>query len=117
MNKTVFFRFVLVALFLVSYQSSVVHTTKHALQKSSECYECVSSQQLEHAFYQTAVPFVLELGNVQLELTSQKVTPKLAVNTKQKPSLKRVDFTGLKHFFVSSTPLGYFSTAPPYTFS
>ncbi len=117
MNKTYFFRFVLIALFLLAYQSSTVHSSKHLLQKVTECHECLSSEQFEHTVHQTISPIIIESHSTELEHTEQRVTLKLSIDHIQKPLLKWVDLTGLQNFCILPIPLGYLSTAPPSIFS
>jgi hypothetical protein len=117
MNKTYFFRFVLIALFLLAYQSSTVHSSKHLLQKVTDCHECVSSEQFEHTVHQTIFPVIVESQSTESEHIEQRVTLKASIDHVQKPLVKRVDLTGLQHFCIPPIPLGYLSTAPPSIFS
>jgi hypothetical protein len=117
MNKTYFFRFVLIALFLLAYQSSTVHSSKHLLQKVTECHECLSSEQFEHTVHKTVFPSIVESHSTESENITQRVTLKQSIDFTQRPLVKQVDFTGLQNFSISPIPLGYLSTAPPTIFS
>lgn len=113
MNKTYFFRFVLLALFLLAYQSSTIHSSQHLLETDEDCQLCVSGQQFDENLHETTFPIILESHSIESANLEQRVVLKKRLDFAQKPLLKRTDLTGMRHFTVMPTPLGYFSTAPP----
>lgn len=115
--KTNFFRFVLIALFLFAYQSSTIHSNQHLLSKHKDCNLCVGSQQFDANLHETTFPIIIESNSLELGNLEQRIVLKKPLNLTQKPLVKRTDFTGMQHFSVMPIPLGYLSTAPPYTFS
>ncbi|WP_415406355.1 hypothetical protein ACLHDG_11375 [Sulfurovum sp. CS9] len=115
--KTNFFRFVLLALFLFAYQSSTIHSNQHLLNKHKDCHLCVSSQQFDTNLHKITFPIIIESNSLELGNLEQRVVLKKPLNLTQKILVKRTDFTGMQHFSVMPIPLGYLSTAPPYTFS
>lgn len=118
MNKIVFYRFVFILFFLLSYQFSTVHTAKHVLSQLSECDTCTYTKNLDHTLQQSSIPLVLESISLQLEHAEQRTIAKPSVSIKCiVATLKQVDLAGLKYFVVRATPLGYLSTAPPSFFS
>ena len=115
--KTNFFRFVLIALFLFAYQSSTIHSNQHLLNKHKDCHLCVSSQQFNANLHETTFPTIIESNSLEFGNIEQKVVLKRRLDFLQKPLVKRTDFTGMQYFSVMPIPLGYYTTAPPFTFS
>ena len=115
--KTNFFRFVLIALFLFAYQASTIHSTYHLVKEHIDCHLCASSQQFDTNLHETTFPIIIESNSLELGNLEQRVVLKKPLNLTQKLLVKRTDFTGMQHFSVMPIPLGYLSTAPPYTFS
>lgn len=115
--KTNFFRFVLIALFLFAYQVSTMHSTHHLAKEHIDCQLCAGSQQFDTNLHKTTFPIIIESNILEIGSLEQRVVLKRRLDFVQKPLVKRTDFTGMQHFFVMPIPLGYLSTAPPYTFS
>ena len=115
--KTNFFRFVLIALFLFAYQSSTIHSNHHLVKEHKDCHLCVGSQQFDTNLHETTFPIIIESISLEIGNLEQRVVLKRRLDFAQKPLVKRTDFTGMQHFSVMPIPLGYLSTAPPYTFS
>jgi hypothetical protein len=113
MNKTYFFRFVLLALFFLAYQSSTIHSSQHLLETDEDCHLCVSGQQFDENLHETNFPIILESHSIESANLEQRVAVKETLDFTQKLLVKRTDLTGMRHFCISSIPLGYFSTAPP----
>ncbi|HIQ28813.1 MAG TPA: hypothetical protein EYH42_10015 [Sulfurovum sp.] len=111
---------VLALLFLFAYQVNTVHSSQHFLEELG-CTLCEASPQLDAKTHESSVPVHVDLTS--LELTSLEVTKvEQVVNrkkpiAKQLPLVRRADFTSLQTFVVSPIPLGYYSHAPPHTFS
>jgi hypothetical protein len=117
MNKTYFFRFVLLALFFLAYQSSTIHSAQHLLETDEDCHLCVSDHQFEENLHETTFPIILESHSIESANLEQRVVLKKRLDFTQKPLVKKTDLTGMQHFCISPIPLGYLSTAPPHTFS
>ena len=116
-RKTNFFRFVLIALFLFAYQVSTIHSKYHLLKEHIDCHLCVSSKQFDANLHETTFPVIVEANILETGNLEQKVIYKKRLDFTQKPLIKLTDFTGMQHYIVALIPLGYLSTAPPYTFS
>ena len=112
-NKTYLFRFVMLALLLLAYQSSTIHSTQHLVETHKDCHLCLSGQKLEENLHETNFPIILESFTIAPANIEQRIVVKEPVDLLQKPLVQRTDFTGMQHFAVLSIPLGYFSTAPP----
>lgn len=115
--KTNIFRFVLIALFLFTYQLSTIHSNQHLLNKHKDCNLCVGSQQFDENLHKTTFPIIIESISLEIGNLEQRVVFKKRLDLTQKPLVKRTDFTGMQHFSVMPIPLGYLSTAPPHIFS
>jgi len=115
--KTNFFRFVLIALFLFAYQASTIHSTYHLVKEHKDCYLCASSQQFDTNLHKTTFPVIIESISLEIGNLEQRVVLKKRLDLTQKPLTKHTDLTGMQHFSVVPIPLGYDTTAPPYTFS
>lgn len=113
MHKTNVFRFVLLALLLLAYQSSTIHSTQHLVKTHEDCHLCVSGEKFDENLHETNFPIILESFTVESANLEQRVVFKEPLDLLQKPLVQRADFTGMHHFSVMSIPLGYFSTAPP----
>jgi len=113
MNKTYFFRFVLLALLLLAYQSSTIHSAQHLVKTHEDCHLCVTGEKFDENLHETNFPIILESFTIAPANVEQRVVIKEPLDLSQKPLVKRTDFTGMQHFSVMSIPLGYFSTAPP----
>ncbi len=112
-NKTNVFRFVLLALLLLAYQSSTIHSTQHLLKTHEDCHLCVSGQKFDENLHETNFPIILESFTIESTNLEQRVVVKEPLDLLQKPLVKGTDFTGMQHFAVMPIPLGYVSTAPP----
>ena len=106
---------VLSLLFLFAYQVNTVHSSQHFLEEQG-CTLCEASPQLDDNTHNSSVPVHVELTSLEVTKVEQVVTCKKPI-AKQLPLVKRADFTGLQTFVVAPIPLGYFSHAPPHTFS
>ncbi len=113
MNKTNVFRFVLLALLLLAYQSSTVHSTQHLVKIHEDCHLCLSGEKFDENLHETNFPVILESFTMESTNVEQRVVVKETLDLLQKPLVKRTDFTGMQHFAVIPPPLGYYSTAPP----
>ncbi len=117
MNKINLFRFVLIALLLLTYQSSTIHSSQHLLEIHEDCHLCVSDQKFDENLHKTNSPIILESYTIAAKNLEQRIVVKEPLDLLQKSLLKSTDYTGMKYFYVKQTPLGYLSTAPPYLFS
>jgi len=115
MNKTYFFRFVLLSLFLLAYQSSTIHSSKHLFEAHEDCYLCETDIQFDETFHETIFPVILDSYSIVSANLEKRVVLKKHFDFTKKPLVKRADLTGMQHFCISSIPLGYLSTAPPKT--
>ena len=106
---------VLALLFLFAYQVNTVHSSQHFLEELG-CTLCEASTELDANTHKSNVPVHVELTSLEVAKVEQVVALKKPI-VKQVPLVKRVDFTGLQTFVVAAIPLGYFSHAPPHTFS
>jgi len=113
MNKTYFFRFVLLSLFVLAYQSSTIHSSKHFFEAHEDCYLCESELQFDEMFHETTFPVILETYSIESANLEQRVVVKKRLDFMQKPLVQRTDYTGMQHYYVTDIPLGYFSNAPP----
>lgn len=103
-------------LFLFAYHVNTLHSNQHFLEES-DCHLCVASKQLNTNTHKTSIPVFVELNTLETSRTEQRLSLKKPLVPKLKPLVKRVDFSGMHAFTVASNPLGYFSHAPPHTFS
>ena len=103
-------------LFLFAYVSNTVHSTQH-LVKELDCHLCVASKQLDTNTHEISPVIFTELTILATVNTQQRISLKKSLTLTAKPLIKRVDFLGMRTFTVTPIPLGYFSNAPPYTFS
>jgi len=117
MNKTYFFRFVLLTLFLLAYQLNTTHSIKHLVKSNDNCHLCVSGQQFDANLHKTSFPIVLESYSIESAELKQEIVVKKRLDFTQKPLLKKTDLTGMQYFSIAPIPLGYLSTAPPTIFS
>lgn len=113
MNKTNVFRFILLALLLLAYQSSTIHSAQHLVKTHEDCHLCVTGQKFEENLHEMNFPVILESFTLAPTNIEQRVVVKEPLDLLQKPLAKRTDLTGMRHYAVMPSPLGYFSTAPP----
>jgi hypothetical protein len=113
MNKSIFLRFAMIALFLLAYQSSTIHSTQHLLKTDKECSLCVNSKVLDGNLHETTVPVFIEATWLAVYTVEQSVVLKKRLDFVQKPLVRQTDFSGMQHFSVTPIPLGFFSHAPP----
>ena len=117
MNKTYFFRFVLLTLFLLAYQLNTTHSIKHLVKSSDNCHLCVSGQKFDENLHETSFPILLESYNIESAELEQRIVVKKRFDFTQKPLRIKTDLTGMQYFAIVPIPLGYLSTAPPTIFS
>jgi len=103
-------------LFLFAYQINTVHSNQHFIEEL-ECHVCDVSKQLEANTHETSVPVFAELNTLQTSRTEKRLSFKRPLELTGQPEVLGVDFSGLHSFVVKPIPLGYFSHAPPHTFS
>jgi len=106
---------VLALLFLFAYQVNTVHSSQHFFEELG-CTLCEASPQLDAKTHESSVPVHVELTSLEVTKVEQVVNRKKPI-AKQLPLVRRADFTSLQTFVVSPIPLGYYSHAPPHTFS
>jgi len=103
-------------LFLFAYQINTVHSNQHFIEEL-ECHVCDVSKQLEANTHETNVPVFAELNTLQISRTERRLSIKKPLELRGQPEILGVDFSGLHTFAVEPIPPGYFSHAPPHTFS
>lgn len=103
-------------LFLFAYQINTVHSNQHFIEEM-ECHLCDASKQLEVNKHETNVPVFAELKTLQISRTERRLSFKRPLELTQQLGVLSVDFSGLHTFVVEPISLGYFSHAPPHTFS
>jgi len=114
MNTNITFRIVLIALFLFSYQSTIIHLKQHQVSSVDECLICHAAQYSKEQHQQsTLVYFAQNSAIKQEQITTQQLTRE-AYTLIQTPIYRLSDFDGYKERTTQFLPIGYFATAPPY---
>ena len=103
-------------LFLVAYQINAVHSHQHLIEEL-ECHLCESTKQLNANIHKPAAPVFVELTTLQSVQIQERFSVSQPLDFTQQVEVLGVDFSGLQTFVVKPMPLGYFSHAPPHTFS
>lgn len=116
-NTTVLFRFVLIALFLFSYQSTTIHTKHHHIAELSQCHICKVSKELGTTQHKTLFSQHGESIAVEVSEVEEKRVAKASYDLTQIPELRDVDLDGMHCLCVDDIPSGYSATAPPHIFS
>lgn len=116
-STTVLFRFVLIALFLFSYQTTTIHSKHHFIEELSECHVCKTAKELGTAQHETVFSQISESIAVELNEVEEKRIVNSSYDLTQTPQRQAVDYEGMSIFSVGTLPLGYHATAPPYIFS
>ena len=117
MNKTYFFRFVLLTLFLLAYQLNTTHSIKHLVKSDNNCHLCASGQQFDENLHEISFSIFLESYNIESAELEQEIVVKKCLDFTQNSLRKKTDLTGMQYFAIIPIPLGYLSTAPPTIFS
>lgn len=117
LNRHIVFRLVLLALFLFSYQTTTIHSKHHFIDELSECQVCKAAKELGAAQHETAFLQVSETIAVEVNEVKEKKITKSSYDLMQSPVRCLNDFDGLTDIQLYIPFTGYFSTAPPYTFS
>jgi len=106
-----------ILLFLFIYQTSTLHSKKHFIDELSECHICQTSNDLSSVQHErTSLP-VQETIAVEVNEVKEKKITKSSYDLMQSPVRCLNDFDGLTDIQLYIPFTGYFSTAPPYTFS
>ncbi|CAA6804753.1 MAG: Unknown protein [uncultured Sulfurovum sp.] len=105
----------LIALFVWSFQSSTVHFQHHEIEEVVECSTCHTFEKLNLAHHSTSVIIVNENLAIKARKHVEKVVIKSRFDYRGKAEYKLVDIVGNRQYAVVTIPLGYLSTAPPYT--
>jgi len=112
-----FVKLLLSVFFLLVSQSYAMHSGEHALEKVEECYACQNSEHIDTKHHDVHLPsFFVSHTTASVELEQCSVE-KEAIDLQQYVVQKHIDFVGMKYLDVRETPLGFDTTAPPYTFS
>jgi len=117
LNRNIVFRFILLALFLFSYQTTTIHSKHHFINELSECQVCKAAKELGTAQHETAFFQISESVAVEINEVEEKRIVKSSYDLTQTPQLQAIDFVGMSVYSVGTLPLGYYATAPPYIFS
>lgn len=113
MIRALWFRFVLLALFLFAYQTTATHTKHHLAKELSECKVCQASKHLDTTSHQTTFIVFADITAVEVEAVLEKIIVKDAFDLTQTPDIKRRDYTGYKQFYPKAPQLTYQALAPP----
>jgi len=116
MSITTLSRFMLIALFLFSYQNTTIHSKHHHIQELSECKLCHATAHSGQGHHQQALPHFSEHTAIETHQLQSKEIKREAFSWSTLPLYQLSNFDGLKVVSVQSIAIGYFSTAPP-TFS
>jgi len=106
-----------IALFLWAFQSTAVHVKHHAIDEITECNLCDASGQIDLYHHNSSAVVVNENLAVNIRKREEKIVVKSRFDYTDTAQLNRVDIVEYRPYTVKPIPLGYLSTAPPYTFS
>ena len=107
----------LIALFLWAFQSTTIHFQHNDIDQISECNLCHTSEQLDLYNHHSSVVVVNENFAVKTRQHVEKIVVKSRFDYTDTAQLNWVDIVEYRPYTVKPIPLGYLSTAPPYTFS
>ena len=117
MLRSLWFRFVLLALFLSAYQTTAIHAKHHLAKEISHCKICQASKHLDANSHQISFIAMADITAVEVEAIEEKVLVKVAFDLTQTPQVRRCDLSGLKQFEPQKPHLTYQALAPPLPFS
>ncbi len=117
MTRALWFRFILLALFFFAYQTTAIHSKHHLVKELNQCEVCHLSKHLDANSHETFFIVVSDILAVELETVEEKAIIKEAFDLTQKPQIKRLDLSGLKHLNPRKPILTYYALAPPLYFS
>jgi exonuclease I len=107
----------LIALFVLAFQSTTIHFQHHVIDEMSECNLCHTSKQLDLYKHNSSTIVVNDNLAVKTRNREEKIVVKSKFDYTDTQQLKRVDIVKYRLYTVKPIPLGYFSTAPPTIFS
>lgn len=117
-RQTKLLHLLLTAFVLFAYQSNALHF-EHVLEKKDDCHICIAEEQTQGVLYEISHALETHLTESIVENSSvqQKISRPDIRKITQTPVRKSADLTGLHDFYTTFIPLGYFSHAPPLSFS
>lgn len=118
MRQTKLFHYLLIAFVLLAYQSNTLHF-EHLLEKNDDCHTCIAEEHTENVLHEISHVLAIHLSEsiVENSAAQQKISRPDIRKITQTPVRKSADLTGLHDFYTTFIPLGYFSHAPPLSFS
>jgi hypothetical protein len=99
---------------MLAYQVNSTHL-EHLLAKSDDCSVCISEKQTESASHQ--ISFVADTTPLETTETKREIVREKITTISPQPSIKLIDFSGMRQYQVDKIPIGYSSHAPPYSYS
>jgi hypothetical protein len=112
-NTTLLFRLSFIALFLLSYQSSTIHTKHHHVESITKCSICHAAKTSGKGHHQHSVTHFNESVGIEVSQVETKPITRQAFSLEPSPFCQLNDFDGLKVANIPAIAKGYFSTAPP----
>lgn len=114
MSHPTLFRLLFIALFAFSYQNSTIHSKHHHINEISKCDICHATAHSGQRNHQQALQYFTKHIGIETQQLQNKEIKRESYTWSTLPLQRLSDFDGLEITTVSSIPLGYFSTAPPY---
>ena len=112
------FHLVLIALFVWSFQSRVEHIQHHDTDELTECKVCHEAEEINHTQHHTPVAEVHENLAVKTRREAQQqVVVTERFDYLEVPQPTHLDIVVDCQCNMASTPLGFYSTAPPASIS
>lgn len=107
----------LIALFVLAFQSTTIHFQHHEIEEMAECSVCHTSEHLDLSHHHSSIVIV----NEHLAVKTRKDVEKVVVNPRfdyaAVLSFNKLAIVQYRSHSVQPIPLGYYTTAPPYIFS
>lgn len=114
MNRIKLLKLLLISLVLLAYQVHTVHLD-HLLHEDKQCDICISEKKMQSASHQ--ISFIIDTSALDTTQIKKRIVREKATAISHKPTLKRIDFSGMRHYICAKIPIGYNSHAPPYRYS
>ena len=108
------FNLLLIALFVLAFQSTTIHIQHQVIDEMSECDLCHTSEQLDLHHQNSSVVVVNENFAVKTRKHVEKIVVRSRFYYTEVSPFKLLDIVENRHYTVQSLPLGFYATAPPY---
>jgi hypothetical protein len=115
LKKTV--NLLLIALFVVAFQSKTIHFAEHAIDAISECQVCEVTENLDLSHQNSSTLVLTESFAVETKKSEEKIVLKSKFDYAEPSLLHKQNIVPTKPYASRHLPLAFDATAPPYFIS